>query len=173
MDPAPGYDPLMPHDILHMVVEAKLGLTAGVFGQLAAGGDAGTFSRDLESHGTPKERARRRRRAQARGATLLRQGRGDSAQSERAAYICWYAWLARSEESARRRLAKTMASQAEQVRATCPPPELRALTEDLLEGICRHLDAISGIWVDLAVGEGVAVSWPDLRVDKRAAVAGH
>ncbi len=56
MDPAPGYDPLMPHDLLHLVVEAELGLTHGVFGQLAAGGDASTFQRDLETSGKrPRE----------------------------------------------------------------------------------------------------------------------
>ena len=43
MNPAPGYDPLMPHDMMHLVVEAQLGLTRGIFGQLAAGGTAGTF----------------------------------------------------------------------------------------------------------------------------------
>ena len=43
MNPAPGYDQCIPHDMMHLVVEAKLGLTRAVFGQLAAGGDAGTF----------------------------------------------------------------------------------------------------------------------------------
>ena len=41
MDPAPGYSELIPHDLMHLVVEAKLGLARGIFGQLAAG--AGTF----------------------------------------------------------------------------------------------------------------------------------
>ena len=40
MNPAPGYDQCIPHDMMHLVVEAKLGLTRAVFGQLAAGGDA-------------------------------------------------------------------------------------------------------------------------------------
>lgn len=43
MDPAPGYNRLIPHDMMHLVVEAQLGIAHGVFGQLAAGGDAGTF----------------------------------------------------------------------------------------------------------------------------------
>ena len=42
MNPAPGYDRCIPHDMMHLVVEAKLGLTRAVFGQLAAGGDAGS-----------------------------------------------------------------------------------------------------------------------------------
>jgi hypothetical protein len=43
MDPAPGYDDDVPHDLMHFVVEAEWGIDGGVFGQLAAGGDAGTF----------------------------------------------------------------------------------------------------------------------------------
>ena len=43
MNPAPGYDPIMPHDLLHLVVESELGLTRGIFGQIAEGGHAGTF----------------------------------------------------------------------------------------------------------------------------------
>ena len=35
MNPGPGYDKFMPHDMMHLVVEAQLGLTRGVFGQLA------------------------------------------------------------------------------------------------------------------------------------------
>jgi hypothetical protein len=43
MEPAAGYDPLLPHDLAHFVVENELGISGGVFGQLAAGGLAGTF----------------------------------------------------------------------------------------------------------------------------------
>ena len=37
MNPAPGYDAYLPHDLIHFAVEAELGLPLGVFGQLAAG----------------------------------------------------------------------------------------------------------------------------------------
>src|SRR5690349_1152344 len=43
MDPAPGYSDLIPHDVVHLVVEDEFWLTQGIFGQLAAGGNAGTF----------------------------------------------------------------------------------------------------------------------------------
>ena len=46
LDPAPGYDPLLPHDMAHFVVENSLGLM-GVFGQLAEGGNAHTFRRTV------------------------------------------------------------------------------------------------------------------------------
>ena len=43
MEPAPGYHERLPHDMAHFVVENELGLAGGIFGQLAAGGTAGTF----------------------------------------------------------------------------------------------------------------------------------
>ena len=43
LDPAPGYSDLIPHDLVHLVVEDEFGLRQGIFGQLAAGGNAGTF----------------------------------------------------------------------------------------------------------------------------------
>jgi hypothetical protein len=33
MHPAPGYDPFLPHDLLHFVAEAEWGLDGAVFGQ--------------------------------------------------------------------------------------------------------------------------------------------
>ena len=66
MNPAPGYNEWMPHDLMHLVVEAQLGLTRGVFGQLAAGGDAGTFHPTLVPKQGPRETARVRRRLKAR-----------------------------------------------------------------------------------------------------------
>jgi hypothetical protein len=41
MDPAPAYDDDIPHDLVHYVVEAELGLANGVYGRAARG--AGTF----------------------------------------------------------------------------------------------------------------------------------
>jgi hypothetical protein len=42
-EPAPGYDDDLPHDLLHFVAEAEFGLDGGVFGDLAAGGNARIF----------------------------------------------------------------------------------------------------------------------------------
>ena len=96
MNPAPGYDQFLPHDMMHLVVEAQLGLTLGVFGQLAQGGDAGTFHLPLQQDKSARETARARTRIKARGVKLLKEGRDESARSERATYICWYEWLARA-----------------------------------------------------------------------------
>jgi len=170
MNPAPGYDGFMPHDLMHLVVEAQLGLTRGVFGQLAAGGDAGTFHLSFKPQETSREAARARHRLQARGKKLLREGRDESAQSERATYICWYEWLARSQSSDRRTAAQTMTQQARQVRDVAPAKELRALSEIKLKEICQHLDELSSHWSRLEVGQAMTVGWPDLAVSTSPAV---
>ena len=150
MNPAPGYDPFMPHDLMHLVVEAQLGLSRGVFGQLAAGGDAGTFRPTFKTSETSRQIARVRKRVKARGTKLLKEGQDDSAQSERATFICWNEWLARSKASAKRDVN--------------PGSKRRALDERKLNEICEHLDELSSRWSSLKVGQSMAVSWPDLAV---------
>jgi len=100
MNPAPGYDPFMPHDLMHLVVEAQLGLKRGIFGQLALGGDAGTFhvpGTQLKS----RELTRVRNHQRAKGKKLLREGRNDCLHSEYAAFIFWKAWQRRSSSEKR------------------------------------------------------------------------
>ena len=164
MNPAPGYDPRMPHDLMHLVVEAQLGLTRGIFGQLAAGGDAGTFHLSVKRDESSREVTRRRNRVAVRGKRLLRQGREECEQSERATYICWSEWLARSSSSENNRLSRSMAKQAIEVRDTARVKELRALNKTKLDEICKHLDQLSSHWFRLRVGESMAVSWPDLTI---------
>jgi hypothetical protein len=164
MNPAPGYDRLIPHDMMHLVVEAQLGLSRGVFGQLAAGGDAGTFHVPMNAGEHSRKMARVRKRVKGKGQKLLREGRDESARSERATYICWYEWLARSSSSDRIKLAHTMAKQAGQVRDAASDDELHTLTERKLDEICKHLDQLSSQWSSLEVGQSIAVRWPDLAV---------
>ena len=166
MNPAPGYDPCIPHDMMHLVVEAKLGLTRAVFGQLAAGGDAGTFHLSPQSQGTSRSLARLRKTLKARGQKLLREGRDESVQSERATFICWYNWLAGSQANV-----QSMAQQAQQVREVTPPKELRKLDQTTLAEICRHLDELSSHWAKLNVGEAMTVRWPDLAVLSPASIS--
>src|ERR1041384_249841 len=96
VDPAPGYDRLIPHDMMHLVVEAQLGLTRGIFGQLAAGGNAGSFRLLVDPDQSSREVTRARKRVTKRGKRLLKNGRDDCSQSERATWICWQEWRARS-----------------------------------------------------------------------------
>ena len=151
MNPAPGYDPLMPHDLMHLVVESQLGLTHGIFGQVAAGGHAGTFRTYIGPSKNNRDAARRQRRIDRRGEKLLRRvGSKECLLSEHATYICWQEWLARSKST--------------QVRSITPPLDLGALTEEKMDQICAHLDELSSHWSRLKIGESMTVHWPDLSV---------
>jgi|SRR4030095_3848123 hypothetical protein len=163
MTPAPGYDQLMPHDMLHLVVEAKLGLTRGIFGQLAEGGDAGTFHLSINKQ-TTRELSRARNRLRTRGKKLLREGREDSARSERATYICWYEWRNRSSVDKQRSQARSMASQATEVKGVAGKQELSNLSTRKIDEICEYLDELSAHWSRLEVGQCMIVRWPDLAV---------
>ena len=157
MNPAPGYDPLVPHDMMHLVVEAQLGLTCGIFGQLAAGGDAGTFRLPVEGD----QGSRKARRVKKRGKRLLKEGRDETSQSERATFLCWTEWRARSSSSERR---TAMAQPASQIRDLARATDSRALNNRKLDEICKHLDELSFHWSRLKVGQSMAVSWPDLAI---------
>jgi len=164
MNPAPGYDRLMPHDMMHLVVEAQLGLNRAIFGQLAAGGDAGTFHLAVKSDKSSRALTRVRKRVMARGKKFMKDARDECMQSERATYICWQEWLARSSSSERNRISREMAGQAKKVRGTASSSELLALNERQLDGICKQLDQLSSNWSRLDVGESMAVTWPDLTI---------
>src|SRR5437899_2358018 len=83
MDPAPGYDPLLPHDMAHFVVENTLGLM-GVFGQLASGGHAHSF-RPVDE---PKNS-----RAAKRGDRISKEGRRDAELSEKVIFRAQRTWM--------------------------------------------------------------------------------
>ena len=151
MNPAPGYDPRMPHDLMHLVVEAQLGLTHAIFGQLAAGGTAGTFHLFVKNDEGSRKITRARTRVKARGKKLLKEGRDECAQSEWAAHICWNEWVARSSPAQPKR------------RSAMEPP---ALDQRKLDEICEHLDQLSAEWSSLEIGESMSVAWPDLAIVK-------
>ncbi len=84
MDPAPGFDPRLPHDLVHYAVEREHRIELGVFGQLAAGGNLRTFRR---LDGTPDRRLRRR------GERLAREHLDELARSEHLAAEALRAWV--------------------------------------------------------------------------------
>jgi hypothetical protein len=163
MPSAPGFDPLMPHDMMHLVVEAKLGLKHGIFGQLAAGGTAGTFYIPTTQVSTRKL-SRARNHLRTRGQKLLQEGRDDCAQSERATYMCWHEWRSRSKVSSERLAAQSMTEQAKQVKGVARSAEQEKFNIRKLDEICVHLDELSSRWSQLKVGERMIVRWPDLRI---------
>ena len=83
MEPAPGYDARLPHDMAHFVVENELGITGGLFGQLAGGGHAATF------HPADEQASRK---VVKRGKRLAAANRGDARLSEQVIFLAWRIW---------------------------------------------------------------------------------
>jgi hypothetical protein len=134
MPRGPGYDPWLPHDVVHFLVERHFEIARGVFGQLAAGGDAGTFFT------IPHRRRDPARRLSSRLGAL---GREDTARSERLAGACMAAWHAR--HGGRWEFADTV-----------DRDELTGLPEALL----AELDEVAALWHALSVGEALTLTWP-------------
>jgi len=159
MDPAPGYRELIPHDLMHLVIEAKLGLARGIFGQLAAG--AGTFRLRVTSDESSRNVNRLRKKLKKRGDKVMRQGRDDCLESERAVHICWQAWLARSRSNEQRKTVRTVSNN---IRGAASSKENSWLNERTMNEIFVHLDELSACWSELKVGHSMTVRWPDLKV---------
>jgi hypothetical protein len=147
-DPAPGYDDLLPHDLIHLVVERELGLQQGIFGQVAAGGTAGTFLPVESDARTKREAARQRRSLNRRSDKLLQAGRKDSALSEAGVYIARKAWEARRMENARKKSPLFLT------------PRVGPMTAEQLTQICDELDVLSDRWIALAMGDSLTLQWP-------------
>lgn len=158
MNPAPSYDDELPHDFVHFVVEEELGLELGVFGQLAAGGDAGTF-RLVLSPSDGRRASRGRRRHRSRGMGLSEEGDEQAAFSERAATICHEEWLERFSTRGRLRKARRLRPYVERVRHECSREELASLSDPVIERICNRLERLSERWSEIAVGESLTLEW--------------
>lgn len=139
MDPAPGYDPVIPHDLAHFIVESEIGLRGGVFGQLAAGGNAGTFRHLLPPGQNRRDAARLRRKDARRGAGQLQQNREESVFSEQAVHFCLEMWAS-------------------------PQNSIKGPTivdSKTLERVCVRLDETSRQWRSLAIGGSISINWFD------------
>lgn len=147
-DPAPGYDPDVPHDLVHYVVEAELGLVGGVFGRAAAGG--GSFVASGADQRDQRDQRRAQRRRAQREERLRRDdhaGRRDMARSEHLAGICDVAWKLRH---GRRREAPDWAR----------PEQLSQEEHAHLERVLARLDGIAPLWRRLPVGGSIRFTWP-------------
>lgn len=154
MDPAPGYDELLPHDLMHFVVEDELGLQLGIFGQLSNGGSAGTF-RLAEPVGTTRERARARRAYKRRGERQSREGAKDAALSEASAAVCHRLWPAAASSSSR---SAAVARLARELAAIHGRPVAVTTAAEIL----RRLDELSTRWRGLPVGDRITLTWPTI-----------
>lgn len=154
MSPAPGFDEHIPHDLVHYVVEAELGLEAGVFGRAARGG--GTFYA-AETASNPREQARRRRR-QARREQALRRERAHEEQlntSERLAALCDVAWRRRH-------------GQRPDPASWSPSSTISALDAARVERVVSRLDQLAPLWNQLPVGGELTLTWPSLSAHLRS-----
>jgi hypothetical protein len=160
MDPAPGYDDDIPHDLVHYVVEAELALGAGVFGRAASGG--GTFIPGQSGH--PRERARRQRRQRRREQSLRgvdEATQGDMVTSERLAGICDLEWRRRH-------------GQKPDPRRSPPPAALSATDEARVLRVVARLDALAPLWRALPIGGELAFVWPGVEpvLESRSRIPG-
>lgn len=146
-EPAPGFDDHIPHDLVHYLVEAELGLAHGVYGRAAAGG--GGFLATTETPGDPRRRAREQRRLRKRETSLRRADPGDMARSERIAGLVDLAW--------RRRAGAATPAWAD--RTPIPPDD-----QPLVDRVLGHLDEVAPRWHALPVGGALVFTWPATKV---------
>lgn len=161
MDPAPGFDPDVPHDMVHFVVEAVLGLKGGVFGQIAAGGTAGSFHVETADGKVDAREQRRTVRKQIEKGRKLIEAQGREGElSELAAFLFDIAWRSgHRPDSAEQRAAL---GEAERVRATLGADE-RAALDAARSAVFAAFDRLAADWRALHVGEALVLEWPTLR----------
>jgi hypothetical protein len=158
MNPAPGFDPLMPHDLLHFLVEQELGLRKGIFGQVADGGTAGTFHNQPAAANSRAD-SRLRRKTARRGENLLKTGLDDCAQSERATFICLYDWLAHSADETLRARAREMKITFDSILGQMTEAERQKLNKEKLAAIRTRMDELSARWSALKAGQSISLEW--------------
>lgn len=156
MSPAPGYDPMMPHDLQHFIVERALGIKGAVFGQLAAGGTAGTFHVIVPGGKQRRSREGRKRAAKQAKLTL---DRDDAARSERATYICWHCWLGQSSDPAHRARAREMQDMARSILQGMSADERALYSPKKMTEIRAEFERLSERWSKLEVGESLTEPW--------------
>jgi hypothetical protein len=122
MHPTPGFDPLMPHDMLHFLVEQELGLRPAIFGRIARGGPAGTLHPAEGDKSSTRAFSRHRRRNVRRGKKLLEENLDECAQSECAALYCLHDWLSHSPDEPLRARSAGMKINLTARRRRCPKP---------------------------------------------------
>ncbi|MEM9040396.1 MAG: hypothetical protein AAGD33_10925 [Actinomycetota bacterium] len=160
MDPAPGFDRWLPHDLQHFVVEEQLEITDGVFGRLAAGGTAATF-RPVERTTADAHSARRtRRRQKDRDRAIDRQAEGGYDRSEKATFVATHDWLASCPDAERRGRASDMELTLPAMRAAMSVVD-RAAVDSALPSIRARLDELTSAWERIGVGECLVVTWSE------------
>lgn len=148
MDPAPGYDADIPHDLIHYLVEAELALTGGLYGRLAAGGGSMATATDEPNHRDRRRQERRRRRREQRLRRDDHAGHRDMATSEQLAGICCLLWKARHGQA-----------------GAAPDPArihpMSPVDQAHVDRVLARLNRVAPLWRRLPVGGSIAFTWPD------------
>ena len=151
-----GYSDLLPHDLVHLLVESELGLERGIFGFMAAGGQSG--GPDRVAGESVRDASRRRRKAERRDARKLARGERDEGDfSETAAYICQLEWGRRSKPTPRQGDAGVQLRNALE---RLPEEQRRRFTREFFDRVCARMDELSVEWSSLGVGDAMSVDWP-------------
>jgi len=156
--PAPGYDPVMPHDLQHFIVERALGIDGAIFGQLAVGGTARIFHATARLS-QPRAASRERRKRNRKSSRLMSGQQEDCARSERATYVCWHDWLSHSERTALRAKARTMEATAKSILGRMTGAERASYTPAKLSEIRAVFSRLSERWSTLEIGDGFTEPW--------------
>jgi hypothetical protein len=138
----------LPPDIAHFLVEREFGLRLGIFGQLAAGGDAGTF------RAAPADRDARLAHCAHR---LQVTGRGDLGRSVAMVSICTAVW----EFEAGRRLARPgLRPSAAGTNGSWGLVDVADLPCDGVRRVVKEFEREAMRWNELDVRESLAFEWP-------------
>lgn len=149
LNPAPGYDPDIPHDLVHYLVEAELKLTGGLFGRLAAGGGSllpGVA--DPPDHRDRRRHERRRHRREDRLRRADHAGRRDMAASELLAGVCDVVWKVRH-------------GRAREVPDWADVERMSLDDRARVGRVQVRLDRVAALWRGLPVGGSITFTWPD------------
>lgn len=137
--PAPGFHTAIPHDLVHLVAERRFELRDGIYGALAAGGDAGTF---LPVDGSYDRRYARR--------TARRAPKGpDMARSEELAAMLHVRWCRRHGHG-----------EGAMVDHGALPREPSDRELRTLDAALDDLDGFADRWRALEVGASTVEAWP-------------
>lgn len=159
LNPAPGFDPLMPHDLMHFIVEQELDLKNAIFGQVASDRNAGNFlSKPSENSNTRADSRFRRKESKSRK-KILKSGIDEYFQSERATVVCLYDWFSHSPDEKLRARAEQMKDTTQSVLGQMTNPERAILNKQKLAEIRNRMDEISCRWSALRVGESMFLEW--------------
>jgi hypothetical protein len=135
----------LPGEIAHFLVEREFGLKLGIFGQLAAGGDAGRF------WAAPADRDARLAHVSHR---LQITGRGDLRRSVALVAWCVAAW----EVKAGRRPQEPSRTESD---GPWPLMDVAAIPREQVVGTVRCLASAAVAWDGLRPGQRMSFDWPE------------